>query len=116
MLEVFDNASAGSGQIDPDIIEQTFDIAQGTAVDDARKIQALAKLNSFDVYSLRIRIRSLGIVVDDHEHLRLPAGKRSELTQSMLGFTRPLVRQITGDNETSIADLLAMIALFASPA
>ena len=115
MLEVFDNASTGSGQIDPDMIEQTFDIAQGEAIDDARKIQALAKLNSFDVYSLRIRVRNLGIVVDDHEHLRLSAAKRSELTKYMLGFTRPLIRQIYGNNETNIEDISELIALFDNP-
>ncbi|MEX2614653.1 MAG: hypothetical protein WD767_01020 [Alphaproteobacteria bacterium] len=115
MLEVFDDASAGSGQIHPDMIEQTFDIATGEEMDDGRKIRALAKLNSFDVYSLRIQIRGLGIVLEDQEHLRLSKAKRAELTKYMLGFTRPLIRQIYGSNKTDIEDISELIALFDNP-
>ena len=69
------------------------------------KIRALAALNSFDVYSLRIQLRTLGIDVDDIESLRLSKEKRAELTKYMVGFTRPLIRQIYGDAETEISDV-----------
>lgn len=115
MLEVFDNANAGSGQISPEVIEQTFDIDMEAEMNDGRKIRALAKLDSFDVYSLRIQIRGLGIVVEDQQHLRLSSAKRAELTKYMLGFTRPLIRQIYGTNETNIEDISELIALFDNP-
>ena len=72
-------------------------------------------MNSFDVYSLRIQLRLLGINVDDIESLRLSEKKRAELTKYMVGFTRPLIHQIYGDGESSISDVSELIALFDNP-
>ncbi len=117
MLEVFRGAGTGSGQIDPATLEQTFDIAkeEEEEADDGEKIRALAALNSFDVYSLRIQLRALGIQVDDIESLRLSKDKRSELTKYMVGFTRPLIRQIYGDEKAKITDISELIAMFDNP-
>jgi hypothetical protein len=115
MLEIFEGAGTGSGQIDPEMIEDAFDIAKDGELDDARTIRELARLNSFDVYSLRIQLRNLGIVVEDHDSLRLSEGKRAELTKYMVGFTRPLLHQIYGNDETDISDISELIALFDNP-
>jgi len=115
MLELFQGAGTGSGQIDPGMLDQVFDIAQDTAVNDSDTIRALANLSSFDVYSLRIQLRGLGIDVEDVEHLRLSRSKRAELTKYMLGFTRPLIRHIYGDEKTDITDLSELIGLFDNP-
>ncbi len=115
MLELFKGTGTGSGQIDPNTIDQVFDIAKNTAVSDSDTIRALAKLNSFDVYSLRIQLRGLGIDVEDIEHLRLSKSKRAELTKYMLGFTRPLIRQIYGNEQTDISDLSELLGLFDNP-
>jgi len=115
MLELFQGEGTGSGQIEPDMLEQVFDIAQDTAVNDSDTIRALAELSSFDVYSLRIQLRRLGIDVEDVEHLRLSRSKRAELTKYMLGFTRPLIRQIYGSAETDITDLTELLGLFDNP-
>jgi len=115
MVELFQSAGTGSGQIHPDSLDQVFDIAEDTAVNASESIRALANLSSFDVYSLRIQLRGLGIRVDEAEHLRLSRSKRAELTKYMLGFTRPLVRQIYGNDETDINDLSELIELFDNP-
>lgn len=115
MLEVFQGAGMGSGQIDPETIEQTFDIADGEGANDAEKIRALAALTSFDVYSLRISLRALGIDVEDFEQLRLSREKRAELTRYMVGFTRPLMRQIYGDQQKEINDISELIGMFDNP-
>ncbi len=115
MVEVFRGGGTGSGQFDPTTLEQSFDIAEDETATDADKIRALAALNSFDVYSLRIQLRTLGIDVDDIESLRLSKEKRAELTKYMVGFTRPLIRQIYGDAETEISDVSELIALFDNP-
>lgn len=115
MVEVFRGSGTGSGQFDPITLEQSFDIAEDEEVTDADKIRSLASLTSFDVYSLRIQLRMLGIDVDDVESLRLSKGKRAELTKYMVGFTRPLIRQLFGDAETNISDVSELIALFDNP-
>lgn len=114
MLEIFSGAGTGSGQIDPAALEQMFDLADDEAGDGDR-IRALAALNSFDVYSLRIQLRALGIDVEDVESLRLSAQKRAQLTKYMVGFTRPLIHQIYGDDETEITDVSQLIGMFDSP-
>lgn len=115
MLEVFEGSGSGSGQINPDMIEQSFDIAQNPGGNDVATVRALAGLNSFDVYSLRIAIRNIGIEVEDQAFLRLSDTKRAELTKYMLGFTRPLLRQIYGNEETNVSDISELIALFDNP-
>ena len=115
MVELFEGAGTGSGQIEPGMIEQIFEIDHSSPVNDANTILALAKLGSFDVYSLRIQLRGLGIDVEDSEHLRLSRGKRAELIKYMLSFTRPLIRQIYGNDETDISDLSELIQLFDNP-
>jgi len=115
MVEVFRGIGTGSGQFDPISLEQSFDIPGDEEVTDADKIRALASLNSFDVYSLRIQLRTLGIDVDDIDNLRLSKEKRSELTKYMVGFTRPLIHQIYGDRDTNISDMSELIALFDNP-
>lgn len=115
MVEIFRGAGTGSGQIDPISLEQVFDIADDEKVTDADKIRSLAALTSFDVYSLRIQLRALGLDVEDIENLRLSEGKRAQLTRYMVGFTRPLIRQIYGDAETEISDVSELIALFDNP-
>lgn len=115
MLEVFSGTGTGSGQIDPAALEQMFDIADDDETGDGDKVRALAALNSFDVYSLRIQLRALGIDVEDVESLRLSKQKRSQLTKYMVGFTRPLIRQIYGDDETEITDISELIGMFDNP-
>jgi hypothetical protein len=115
MLEIFRGAGTGSGQIDPLNLEQVFDIEKEKGPNDADKIRSLAALNSFDVYSMRIQLRALGITVDDIEHLRLSKEKRAQLTKYMVGFTRPLIRQIYGDQQAEIKDVSELISMFDNP-
>jgi len=86
-----------------------------TDTGDGDKVRALAALNSFDVYSLRIQLRALGIDVEDVESLRLSKQKRTQLTKYMVGFMRPLIRQIYGDNEAEIVDISELIGMFDNP-
>ncbi|NKB58552.1 MAG: hypothetical protein GKS00_19660 [Alphaproteobacteria bacterium] len=115
MIEIFSGASTGSGLLDPAALEQTFDIAEAEGADDGEKIRALAALNSFDVYSLRIQLRAMGIDVEGVESLRLSEQKRAQLTKYMVGFTRPLLHQIYGDHQTEITDVTQLIAMFDNP-
>ncbi len=67
------------------------------------------------MFSLSIELRRLNIRVNDHSELRLSEEKSRELTKYMTDFTRPLIQQIYGNNNTIIANTNDLIAMFSNP-
>lgn len=82
---------------------------------DLRILGQLAGLNSYDIYTLRMMLRNLGIQIDDHDALRLSGNKSAELAQYMGEFTRPLLQKVYSGGETDIQDLDQLLNLFRSP-
>jgi hypothetical protein len=113
VLELFDDAATGSGQIYPGEIKANFPGIDQEALDrDIVKINQLTRMASFDVYSCRISMRALGIDVNDDAQLRLSDAKVAELSDRMKDFTRPLIRQVFGTELAGTEqadDLLAML-------
>lgn len=72
---------------------------------DLKTLAAVSRIASFDVYSLRIELRSLGIAVESMEQLRLSPGKKQELSVRMGSFVRPLLEQVFGAGPNDMADL-----------
>ena len=70
--------------------------------DDLHILECVTKLHSFDVYSLRIRLRDANIKVRESEYLSLSENKKSELTDYMKVFTMPLIKQVYGQDDVSI--------------
>jgi len=115
-VELFSGAATGSGQIGVSDLPGEFDWPSDQETDDLRICLALATLPSYDVYSLRISLRQLGIEVNDHDALRLSDSKSKELTVFMTKFTRPLIQEIYGkDNTSGINNFEDVLALFRSP-
>jgi hypothetical protein len=113
MIEVFKDEETGSGQIDPSKLGRLFDWPPGQKHPDGVLIAKLSLLQSFDVYSLRIQLRGLGIEVEDNAHLRLSDSKRRELDKYMRDFTRPLMDMIhTDENDLGLAEVGDIIGLF----
>jgi hypothetical protein len=112
VLELFKDARAGSGQIDIGSLADFFDSAAPTFMDDRIIIEALAEAPSFDVYSLRLTLRSHNIKVDDAEHLRLSPKMQEKLTEYMRVFTRPLVQKVFGDDTKDISSAGQIIGMF----
>lgn len=110
VIEMFDGRATGSGQIKIESLGMAFD---GVPYADLTTLTKLSKLNSYDVYSLRILLRKQGIPVDEGE-LRLSQSKQKELTDHMRRFTRPLVTYIYGD-EQAISDYADAIAMVGHP-
>lgn len=108
VIEMFDGKATGSGQIKIESLGVAFD---GVPYADLTTLTKLSKLNSYDVYSLRILLRKQGIPVDEGE-LRLSRRKQQELTEHMRRFTRPLITHIYGDEQaiTDYADAISMIS------
>jgi len=75
----------------------------------------LARMRSYDVYSLRILLRAHGIPVSEAKNLRLSNEKSAELSDYMTDFTMPLIKQIYGDDELEIKDFGDVVGLFRDP-
>lgn len=114
MVELFDDRATGSGQLPPDKLHAFFDFS-GERARDYDIICRLGELPSYDVYSLRVSLRKLGISIDTLDALRLSEAKVAELSQYMAEFTRPLMRYVYGESDAESADLSDLLRLFASP-
>lgn len=110
VVEMFEGKDTGSGQIKVDALRMAFDSVSNV---DLEVLGKLAKLNSYDVYGLRILLRKLGIDVDEGE-LRLSEAKQQELRDHMRKFTRPLIGYVYGD-ERALADSTDVIQMLGDP-
>lgn len=114
VVELFNENGSGSGQIEPHDLRLVFDMS-GTGRQDIDIIRSLCALPSFDVYSLRINLRKLGIAVEDHDSLKLSDAKAGQLEGHMRVFTRPLIATIYGSTESEARSLHDIVALFTTP-
>lgn len=114
VVELFNENGSGSGQIEPHDLRLVFDMS-GTGRNDIDIIRSLCALPSFDVYSLRINLRKLGIAVEDHDSLKLSDAKAKQLESYMRVFTRPLIASIYGSTEADARSLHDIVALFTTP-
>jgi len=112
VVELFRNKRSGSGQIDIAGLSDFFDASDATFIDDRVIIEALAEAPSFDVYSLRLTLRSHNLKVDEAEHLRLSPRMQEKLTGYMRVFTRPLVAKVFGDDTRDISSAAQIIDMF----
>ena len=103
VIEIFRDASTGSGQIDVEDLPQMLGWEEGKVHPDLAILRRLALLPSYDVYSLRISLRAHKIPINDFDGLRLSDEKMKQLTQYMMMFTRPLLHMIYSDDAVEIA-------------
>ncbi len=115
MVELFRDASGGSGQIDTSELSNTFGWPKNGRHPDERMIAALSELHSFDVYSLRIQLRKLGIKVEQSNRLKLSETKRGDLMQYMNVFTLPLLQQIYNTAESSVDNMDELVSKYSTP-
>ena len=107
VVEIFEGQGIGSGQVKVEALGLTF---KNIADDDFSILNKLAKLPSYDVYSLRILLRKHDIPIEDYGYLHLSARKRQELEGLMKRYTRPLIVHVYGDDHDiqSYTDATAM--------
>jgi len=115
VVELFAGEGIGSGQMEVDHLQSQFNWPNNPPHRDLRLLRKLAKLPSYDVYSLRILFRELGINAEDQEHLQLSPEKRAELTEYMKTFTHPLIMQIYGADDMEIRSFSDVVGLFKNP-
>ncbi|MEZ0224331.1 MAG: hypothetical protein ACAH83_07260 [Alphaproteobacteria bacterium] len=110
MLELHSDSNTGSLQIRPEDIPATF---PGTSKSDQDMIAKLAELKSYDVYSLRVSLKKLGIDVDP-SLLALSDDTKDRLDRYSQEFTRPLILSVFGDG-TGTQDMKALHKVFNEP-
>ena len=115
VIELFKDDSAGSGQVRVEEATKLFGIPEKEPHPDIIKLKRVAALNSFDVYTLRVELRNIGVPVNDHAALKLSKSKNDELAEYMRDFTRPLISQVYADSDISITDVSEIIDMFKNP-
>ena len=114
-VEMFTGPQTGSGQVNVESLPRMFGWSKKTVHPDLKILRTLSLLPSFDVYSLRISLREIGINVDKVAKLNLSPEKTAELTAYMHSFTRPLIKSIYSNSEHEIAVFDDIIKLFRHP-
>lgn len=116
MVEIFQGDDTGSGQIEPGRLTGYFGNPEGALDRDMVLLRRLAKIGSFDVYTLRLSLRQLDVGFDSYDSLKLSEDKQQELGRYMQHFTRPLIRRIYGQGEESaICDLSDIMSQLSGP-
>jgi hypothetical protein len=115
VVELFQDKSTGSGQIGIEDLPREFGWSESPSHPDHVVARKLALLPTYDVYSLRLLLRDLGIRVNDHQALRLSEQKNRELTDYMTGFTRPLIKNVYGNENINVDKFEDIVNLFSQP-
>jgi hypothetical protein len=98
MVEFFHMAEGGSGQTTVNAAGKMLGLTDTPQDPDLALLRKVSNLPSFDVYSLRILLRSSGIAISDSSSLKLSGTKIASLSVYMSTFTKPLVAEIFGDD------------------
>jgi len=115
VIELFSDVDAGSGQLEIEDLISEFGWDPSEPPDDLILLRKLGMLPSYDVYSLRISLRELGVDVENEDDLKLSDTKNKELTEYMTSFTRPLILQIYGDDDLDVQNFQDVVKLFRDP-
>lgn len=102
VVQMFNDSSAGAGHIEPSKLNQTIGEISNSDMDIVSKV---GMLHCFDVYSLRISLRDLGIKVNDTKFLKLSPQMQNELEEYVKPFTARLVQSIYGDDADTSENL-----------
>jgi hypothetical protein len=119
-IELFRNAESGSGQllvrdIDSERGHHMFGWPMDAEHPDLKLIRKLGRLTSYDVYSLRIQFRDLGIEPSSVEYLQLSEEKKEALRLYMHIFTLPLINLVYGEGSTAAQSTDDVVGLFRNP-
>ncbi len=115
VVEFFKDEVAGSGQLYPDQLPEHFGWEDTALHPDLVTIRQLANLNSYDIYSLRVELRKLGVDVENEDQLKLSEKKHQELNGYMTAFTAPLMAQVYGSTDSNIDSFEQLVGMFYSP-
>jgi hypothetical protein len=110
VIELFRGSSTGSGQITTQDLPKVFQMGENEQ-HDLNMLNAVSLLPSFDVYSLRIELRRLGISVENTQNLKLSADAQKRAKPYMQHYTRPLIEFLTHGGDTIVNDKSEVMSL-----
>jgi len=120
VIDVFNDGKGRSGYILLEDINQKFALQNygWKASDEPHPVLALLEklhnLLSFDVYSLRILFRKLGIQSPKPGALQLSAQTKASLSAHLKRFTAPLILNVYG-NVSALGNAADLVDLFRNP-
>lgn len=119
-IELYRSADGVSGQmligeIDNEKGHHMFGWPENENHPDLEILRGLAQLTSYDVYSLRIQFRELGIEPSSVECLTLSREKQDSLRIYMQIFTLPLLDLVYGDSDQAAGRIENIVDLFRDP-
>src|SRR5258708_178515 len=114
VIEVYSVNKSTHGQIAIGDLSKSFDDRENL-LKDIPTLKKLGTLPSFDVYTLRIQLRRLGIAVTAGDQLQLSEAKRQELLHFMREFTRPLIQKVFGGEGAAITNFDQLVGMFSHP-
>ena len=112
VVELFKDSRAGSGQIDIRALGDYFDTSAPSFEEDRTIVEVLSMEPSFDVYSLRLALRSHNLKVDEAVHLQLSPQMQVKLTEYLRVFTRPLVQKVFGNDTKDVSSATEIFEMF----
>jgi hypothetical protein len=115
VLEAYSSRESGSGHVPITSLPEHFGLKNAVSDPDFNMLLKLAVLPSYDVYSLRRSLRSLGITTKDNSALKLSDDMNRELAGYMARFTKPLLISIYGDTGAGIGRFDDLVGLFREP-
>lgn len=110
MVEFYHLGDGSSGQTTLSAAGKALGLPEQPPDPDLTLLRKAALLPSFDVYSLRILLRSFDINVADQSALKLSESKIHSLSTYMASFTKPLVTEIFG-NDANIGGFTDLVGL-----
>lgn len=119
-IEIYRSSNGVSGQIliedvTPEFASRKFGWPVNEIHPDYELLHKLARLTSYDIYSLRILFRENDIAIDTEEYLALSDEMKTTLNHYMQAFSRPLVQQIYGNDVADRLQADAIVKLFRDP-
>ncbi len=119
-IEIYRSADGASGQIliedvTPEFAAKNFGWPTNEIHPDYELLHKLARLTSYDIYSLRILFREHDIPVESEEYLQLSGDMKAKLNRYMRAFTAALIRQVYGEDIAGNLEANEIIDLFRDP-
>lgn len=115
VVELFSDQQSGSGQMKISDAAKELQDRAGASKRDIAILRKLARLPSYDIYTLRVMLREQDIPVNDFSQLKLSPEKSRELGGYMKEFTHPLIMEIYGSDEMNIQNFEDVLKLFRDP-
>ncbi len=112
-IQMYKDDRTGAGLVEPESLPQ---YVNAISTHDLMIIKHVSELHSFDVYCLRIALRTHGIEVNDAKYLRLSPKKQEELEVYVRPFTARLIRAIYGDDASAETTDVSQLLKDADPA